>query len=130
MLPKRKAVFFAVLALVSLLAGFAGALLLPHREAPAVAAGFVGYLAFGRRAVLLTHADDIVFSPRQFWNPRPAGSSAVAAGIVAGTIGSFILGQSARPGYERGGGGAGRPSRTSDLLRFPQGTGSKRPTLN
>jgi len=127
MLPKRKAVFLAVLAVASLVAGGVAALLLPQREAPAVAAGFVGYLACGRKAMSLTRADDIVFSPRKYWNPRPAGGSAVAAGIMTGTIGSFILGQSARSGRERS--GAGRASRTSGLLHFPDGSGSKGPTL-
>jgi hypothetical protein len=123
---KRKAAIFAGLALLALLAGCAAGVLLPDFSAAAVGVGFISYVACGRKAMLLVRADDEVFAPRHYWNPRPAAGSAVAEGFAAGTIGSYFLGPSAQPGLDW----RGQPDRslTPDLLHFPQRPSSERST--
>ncbi|HWZ86334.1 MAG TPA: hypothetical protein VN032_09035 [Thermoanaerobaculia bacterium] len=116
MSEKRKAAIFAGLALLALLAGCAAGAVLPDFGTAAVGAGFISYVACGRKAMLLAHADDKVFVPHRYWNPRPETGSPVASGFVAGTIGSYLLGRSVRPGHEWR---AGR-SLTPDLLHFRQ----------
>ena len=81
------------------LASVSLALELPGLRALFVAVGFVGYVFFVSRALRSAGADDLVFAPRR---PRSvvASGSAVAAGLIAGTIGAFSLGReaaSARP---------------------------------
>ena len=56
----RKATLFAGLAILVLLGGCFLALLFPDVEIALVAAAFVGYVACGRRAMILWRADEKV----------------------------------------------------------------------
>ena len=96
MKTNEKAAAFAGFAILALVAGCAAALALGRYEVPLIAAGFLAYVFGGRQAMILSHADDQVFACRDPGKSQRA-SSAVAAGLIAGTIASFALSQAARP---------------------------------
>jgi hypothetical protein len=105
---KRRAAAFAGFAVLLLLAGCVAGLVFPQWSVFSVGAGFVGYVLYGRKAMLLSRADDAVFTPRRTWSPASAAGSAAAAGLMAGTIGSYLLGHGTRPVDQWPGGRPGR----------------------
>jgi len=92
---KRKAVRLVGLAVVILFGGGFLALLIPKIEVEIAAAAFVGYVACTRRALSLSHADDLVFEGHPAGDADRAACSAVRAGLAAGTIGALALGRAA-----------------------------------
>ena len=125
MKDKRKAAAFAVASVLVLAAACAAGLLLPDIQVPLVAAGFAGYVLCGRQAMALLRVDDEVFTRRSAAR-SPRTSSAVAAGLMFGTIASFTLGQAARPEAEPSRRGSPGPPRSeSSPLRFPQSADPK-----
>ena len=91
---KRKAIRLVGLAVAILFGGGFLALLLPKVEVEIATAAFVGYVVYTRRALALSHADDLVFESRASRAER-AAQSAVRAGLAAGTIGALALGRAA-----------------------------------
>ena len=86
---KRKAAALAALAFVMLLAGCAAALAFPGQAIEAVAAGFIGYVICGGRAMASWHADDRVFRPKR----RPA--SRISRTTRFALVIAFLIGSSA-----------------------------------
>ena len=96
----RKAAFFAGLAFAALLGGCLLASVIPGATVAWVVAGFVGYVACGRRAIILWRADDlwrddeIVFEPRRRRDRRHVRTAKlVAAGAFAAALAAPTLAQ-------------------------------------
>jgi hypothetical protein len=104
---------FSAAAALALVAGCIAALFLPGLQVSLVAAGFAGYVVFGRLAMVLMHVDEEVFTRRSTARPSRAGS-AVAAGLMLGTIASFALAQGSRPEASARRPGAPGAPRTED----------------
>ncbi len=84
MTTKRKAAVFSALALAALAAGCTAALIFGRFEVDLVAAGYIAYLAFARKAVILWGLDEVVFDyPR---GPRPNNRVGNAARLVTATL--------------------------------------------
>lgn len=92
---RRPPGLFAVLALVSLIGGCVLASMLPRLEIVLVAAGFAGYVLYGRKAMMLWRVDETVFIPRRMWVADPGAPSVVTRGLLMGAIGSATLGEGA-----------------------------------
>ncbi len=82
MRDERKATLYASMAFIVLVGGCVAALAAPQMQTPLVAAGFVGYVACGRRAMILWKADERVFEQRR----RPLETKAPRAKLVAAAI--------------------------------------------
>jgi hypothetical protein len=90
----RKAALFAGLALAMLLGGCLLASVFPGATVAFVAAGFVGYVVCGRRAVILWRADEIVFEHRRPGDRRHVRTAKlVAAGAFAAALAAPALAQ-------------------------------------
>jgi hypothetical protein len=126
---RRPAGLFAVLALVSLVGGCVLASMLPRLEIVLVAAGFAGYVLYGRKAMMLWRVDETVFIPRRMWVADPGAPSVVTRGLLMGAIGSATLGEgpgrTVRPlrlnadGARRVGESSRRDDEVRSTLRFP-----------
>ncbi len=81
---KRKAAALAALAFSALAAGCAAALVFGRFEVPLVLAGYVGYLAFGRKALILWRVDEAAFD--HSYRPRTGTRGGRAARLVAATL--------------------------------------------
>jgi hypothetical protein len=92
---KRKAALFASLAILVLLGGSLLGLAFPGFEVEFVAAAFVGYVACGRRAMILWRADEIVFDHRPRFPARPDRNSIrlIAAGLFLAIAASALAQQ-------------------------------------
>ena len=83
----RKAAVFATLALTTLMAGVLTGAALPRENTIMVAAGFVGYVLCGKRAMALWQADEMVFDyHRKFDERRNPTASVVAAGLALAAL--------------------------------------------
>lgn len=93
----------ALIAVAVLVAGLVAGVVWPGLKVAFAGAGFVGYVWLSSRVVRDLDADPLVFAPRSLTQRRRAASSAIRAGLAAGTIGAFIAGRSASvwPGRER-----------------------------
>ncbi len=78
----RKATLFAGLAILVLLGGCFLALLFPDVEIALVAAAFVGYVACGRRAMILWRADEKVFDLGRKPDRKKTPDAKLAAALV------------------------------------------------
>jgi hypothetical protein len=80
---RKRAALFAGLAILVLLGGSLLGLAFPGFEVEMVAAAFVGYVACGRRAMILWRADEIVFEHRPLFPVRQDRTSLrlIAAGL-------------------------------------------------
>ena len=81
---KRKAAAFAALAFSALAAGCAAALIFGQFEVPLVAAGYVTYVAFGRKAMILWRIDEAAFDHSR--GPRTGTRGGRTARLVAATL--------------------------------------------
>jgi hypothetical protein len=89
---------FAGLAILVLFGGCFLALFLPKLQVAVIAASFVGYVACTRRALVLCRADELVFASGSSGARERAAREAVRVGLVAGTIGSAVLGRAMASG--------------------------------
>ena len=91
---RKKAKRHAALGLIALIGGAGAALVFPVIQVPLVAAGFVGYVACGRRAMVLWRADEKVFEHRRSIS-APEGRSArlVAAALFLSAAATAARGQ-------------------------------------
>ncbi len=81
---KRKAAAFAALAFSGLAAGCAAALIFGQFEVPLVVAGYVTYVAFGRKAMILWRIDEAAFDHSR--GPRTGTRGGRTARLVAATL--------------------------------------------
>ncbi len=94
MRDERKAKFYAVLGLVVLVGGCIAALAIPPMQVPLVGAGFVGYVACGRRAMMLWRVDEKVFDHRRRPTERKTSrTKLVAAAVLLAAIAGTVLAQ-------------------------------------
>jgi hypothetical protein len=90
---QRKAIRLSGLAVLVLFGGCFLAILSPRFQAGIVAASFVAYVACTRRAMVLCHADDLVFAPKASENREEAAREALRSGLLAGSAGALSLGR-------------------------------------
>jgi|SRR5262245_21155478 len=94
MTNERKAIRFGVLGIAILLGGCVAAVLTPRFEVAIVFGAFVGYVACARLAMVVSHADVLVFESRNPDAEDAAARAALRAGLIAGSAGTLFLGRS------------------------------------
>ena len=91
---KRKPVHCAALAILVLFGACFVALFVPRFQVAIVIAGFAGYVACTRRALVLCRADDLVFESKTPQNWERTARETVRAGLLTGSEGALSLGRS------------------------------------
>src|SRR5215475_10974248 len=91
----RKAKSYAALGFIVLVGGCVAALAIPSMRVPLVAAGFAGYVACGRRAMILWNVDERVFEHRSRAPERKAARTKLvaAAVLLSATAGTLMAQQ-------------------------------------
>jgi len=90
---QRKAIRLSGLAVLLLFGGCFLAVFSPRFQAGIVVASFVAYVACTRRAMVLCHADDLVFAPKSSETREAAAKEALRSGLLAGSAGALSLGR-------------------------------------
>ena len=93
MKDEPKAKLYAALAFIALVGGCVAALVIPEMQIPLVAAGFVAYVACGRRAMMLWKADERVFERRRSPERQAPRARLVAAAIFLSSLTASALAQ-------------------------------------